>query len=140
VNSRYVSANSQAVYLGSGGLAVEIVSLEANPIGASRAGLAVEVSWKTSLEDGVQGFYVERSFEADGEYQTVSDLLPANQEPSSYTYIDRIPASRDLRGVRGAFYRVVAVDIEDNRSIAGPVPVTLSELPSDPRMERSRSR
>ena len=125
--SRFFSANGQTVYTGQGGLAVKIYDLTANWVGRNN----VEVNWKTSLEDGVVGFYVTRSFTADGNYQRVSNLIRANGEPSAYSFIDSVRARSGA--VAGVFYRIEAIDVDDEVTLSG---TTQLELPALPDVEK----
>ncbi|MDQ7006497.1 MAG: hypothetical protein Q9Q40_04635 [Acidobacteriota bacterium] len=125
--TRYFSANGQSVYTGQGGLAVKIYDLTATWVGRNN----VEVDWKTSLEDGVVGFYVTRSFTANGTYQRVSDLIRANGEPSAYSFIDSVSARSGA--VSGVFYRIEAIDVDDELTVSG---TTQLELPALPDVER----
>ncbi|NJN64384.1 MAG: hypothetical protein HC882_05525 [Acidobacteria bacterium] len=114
-----LSRAGQAIVLDGGVTAAEVYDLAARRVGAAQ----LEVSWKTSLEDGVRGFYVTRSFTENGAFQRVSGLIAAKGEPSAYSFIDtaiagnaRIPA-----GVTGVYYKIEAIDIDDNVTPFGPV-------------------
>lgn len=121
--SRYLSRAGQAVILDGGVTAAEVYDLLARRVGAS----SIEVSWKTSLEDGVRGFYVTRSFTENGTFERVSTLIPAKGEPSAYSFVDQANAQalRVPGRVAGLFYRVEAVDIDDNVTPFGPVKAEL---------------
>lgn len=128
--SRYFSRAGQAVNLNGSATAAEVYDLGARRIGAAQ----VEVSWKTSLEDGVRGFYVTRAFAENGTFERVSNLITAKGEPSAYSFIDtaiagnvRIPA-----GVKGVFYKVESVDIDDNVTPFGPVRADLGGVQTRP--------
>ncbi len=116
MTTKFLSSNGQAVYIGGGGLAAQIYDIKAVGI---RQG--AQVSWKTSLEDGVRGFYVTRAFTQDGPYSRVSDLIRAKGEPSAYTYLDNnVPAGARLQG-NGVFYQIESIDIDDAVQTFGPV-------------------
>lgn len=121
--SRYFSRAGQAVILDGGVTAAEVYDLLARRVGAN----SVEVSWKTSLEDGVRGFYITRSFTENGTFERVSTLIPAKGEPSAYSFVDQANAQalRVPGRVAGLFYRVEAVDIDDNVTPFGPVKAEL---------------
>ncbi len=123
MTTRYLSRAGQAVILDGGVTAAEVYDLVARRVGAS----SVEVSWKTSLEDGVRGFYVTRSFTENGTFERVSSLIPAKGEPSAYSFVDQANAQalRVPGRVSGLFYRVEAVDIDDNVTPFGPVKAEL---------------
>ncbi len=123
VVTRYFSANSQCIAFGTFG--VEIAELQARHLG----GTAVEVSWRTELEDGVVGFYVTRALAPEGPYTRVSPLLSANGEPSGYSFVDRINLRR-VSNVKGLFYQLEAIDVDDEITTAGPAEASI-ELPSN---------
>ncbi len=121
--SRYLSANGQCVSFDTG-LAAEVYDLQVRYAGRNN----VEVSWKTSLEDGVRGFYISRATTPDGPYTRVSNLIIASGEPSAYSFIDTITPPRGRITFSGLFYQVESVDIDDNLQVFGP---TALELPND---------
>ncbi len=120
ITSRYYSADSTC--LSFWGNAAEVVNLRARWL---RRNL-VEVSWETSLEDGVVGFYVRRAFTPDGPFERVSDLVPANGEPSKYTFIDTVTASGRV-AASGLYYEVEAIDGNEGQKVFGP---TRAEVPA----------
>ena len=127
ITTRYFSRVGQAINLNGGATAAEVYDLAARRIG----GLQVEVSWKTSLEDGVVGFYVTRALTENGVYERVSGLIPAKGEPSAYSFVDTLDPS-SIRGpvaASGLFYKVETVDIDDNTTPFGPVKADLGTLP-----------
>jgi hypothetical protein len=121
VKSRYLSANSQG-FFGSGGLSATVYELSAKYAGKTN----VEVSWKTSLEDGVRGFYVSRSTTQNGVYSRVSDLILAKGEASAYSFIDTIQPPAGNVKATGLWYKVETIDIDDNAVEYGP---TKTQLP-----------
>ena len=120
VVSRYFSANSQCIAFG--GIAVEVVDIQAKWLRRNQ----VQVSWATELEDGVKGFYVLRGFTPNGPFERVSDLVPANGEPSKYTFIDTI-TPRGRVAASGLFYKIEAIDYDEGQKVFGPAQ---AELPS----------
>lgn len=121
VRSRYLSANGQTFAVG--GLAADVYDLRARVVGRNNA----EISWKTSLEDGLRGFYVQRGFSAEGPFTRVSDLIAAKGEPSTYSYIDTI--TKVGGKITGLYYKVESVDIDDTSSVYGPVKTDLPKPP-----------
>lgn len=128
--TRYFSANGQCVSLDTA-LAAEVYDLVVRHAGRNN----VEVSWKTSLEDGVRGFYVTRATSENGPYTRVSDLVAANGEPSAYSFIDTITAPRGRVHASGVFYKIEALDIDDNVQNFGPAAL---ELPTSVRPRGTR--
>lgn len=124
VSGRYVSANSQGVYVGAGGLSANVFNIVAKWTNATN----IAVSFQTSLEDGVRGFYVTRSFTANGQYSRVSQLIPAKGEPSSYTFIDTVSAPAGMTKAAGVFYKIESLDIDDAVQAYGPAK---AQLPID---------
>lgn len=121
IHSRYLSANGQTFAVG--GLAADVYDLRARVVGRNNA----EISWKTSLEDGLRGFYVQRGFSAEGPFTRVSDLIAAKGEPSTYSYIDTI--TKVGGKITGLYYKVESVDIDDTSSVYGPVKTDLPKPP-----------
>lgn len=121
VVSRYLSANSACV--AKGGLSANVYELAAKYAGKTN----VEVSWKTSLEDGVRGFYVSRATTQNGPYVRVSDLIPAKGEASAYSFIDAIQVPAGTMKGSGLWYKVETIDIDDNAVEYGP---TKAQMPS----------
>jgi len=119
VVSRYLSANSACV--AKGGLAASVYDIAASFAGQNN----VEVTWKTSLEDGVRGFYVSRATTLDGQYQRVSGLIPASGEASSYSFIDTIQRPVGSARVTGLYYKIESIDIDDNATAFGAVKANL---------------
>ena len=120
VVSRYLSANSQCIAFG--GIAVNVVNIEAKWLRRNQ----VQVSWETELEDGVVGFYVQRAFTPNGPFERVSDLVPANGEPSKYTFIDTVTVNGRI-AASGLYYKIEAVDANEGQKVFGPAQ---AELPT----------
>jgi hypothetical protein len=133
VVSRFFSANSQGVAFG--GLSGSVTNIQAKLVGRS----GVAVTWNTSLEDGLQGFYVLRSFTIDGKYETVSSLIPAKGEPSSYSYMDTALPQGGVRGA-GVFYQIQTVDSSEQTALFGPVKAVLGNAPAGVKPEPKRTR
>lgn len=134
VTSRYVSANSQGVVFG--GLAATVTNIEAKLMGRS----GVAVTWKTSLEDGVKGFYVTRSFTATGTFERVSGLIAAKGQPSTYSYIDSAIPTLPAKG-DGIYYKIETSDIDNNIASYGPVKADLGSAKgqvNQPRQQNHR--
>jgi hypothetical protein len=119
--TRYLSANGQCFL--NGGLSANIYELAAKYVGKTN----VEVTWKTSLEDGVRGFYVSRSTTQNGPYTRVSDLIPAKGEASAYSFIDAVQAPGAAIKATGLWYKVETIDIDDNAVEYGP---TKAQMPN----------
>lgn len=119
VATRFLSANSQC-FLGSG-LSANVYELSAKYAGKTN----VEVGWKTSLEDGVRGFYVSRATTQNGPFTRVSELISAKGEASAYSYIDTIQVPAGTVKATGLWYKVETIDIDDNAVEYGPVKAQL---------------
>ncbi len=120
----YLSANGQC-FLG-GGLSASVYELAAKYAGKTN----VEVTWKTSLEDGVRGFYVSRATTQNGPFARVSELIPAKGEASAYSFIDTIQMPAGTVKATGLWYKVETIDIDDNAVEYGP---TKAQLPGPDR-------
>ena len=88
----------------------------------------VGLSWTTSFEAGIQGFYIQRSEAETGTYNRISDLIIAtsdNEEPITYTFSDV-----NLDQNQAYFYKLEVVDL-DGVTIAtyGPFS-TISSTPT----------
>jgi len=127
VRSLYLSANGQAVYLGSGGLASAVTNLQAKYIG----GTSVSVSWNMTDEQGVDGFNVYRATTLNGNYEKVNAaLVPANGT-GAYTFIDTLSAPAGRVAAAGLFYKVETVG-STRQAMSSAVKATLgvSERPA----------
>ena len=120
MSTRFLSANGQC-FLG-GGLSASVYELAAKYAGKTN----VEVTWKTSLEDGVRGFYVSRATTQNGPYARVSELIAAKGEASSYSFIDAVQMPAGAVKATGLWYKVETIDIDDNAVEYGP---TKAQLP-----------
>ncbi len=120
VKSRYLSSNGQSVNLDGGGGAASVFDITAKWANANN----IEVNWKTSLEDGVRGFYVTRATTENGAYVRVSSLIAAKGEPSAYTFVDAVP-TQGVQKATGLYYKVETVDIDDNVAAFGPAKAQL---------------
>ena len=70
----------------------------------------VQLNWKTTNEDKVLWYVIERS--SDGRSYTAIDSIPPVN--NSYTYTDR-----NVNGIRGkTFYRIVAVDMSGRKTFS----------------------
>jgi hypothetical protein len=118
--SRFLSGNSQAVSIDGAGGAASVYDITAK----WTSGNNVEVAWKTSLEDGVRGFYVTRATSENGAFVRVSSLIPAKGEASAYTFVDAITLQNGQKA-SGLFYKVETIDIDDNVASFGPAKATL---------------
>ncbi len=124
VSTRFLSANGQC-FLG-GGLSASVYELAAKYAGKTN----VEVSWKTSLEDGVRGFYVSRATTQNGPFSRVSELIAAKGEASAYSFIDAVQVPAGAVKATGLWYKVETIDIDDNAVEYGP---TKAQLPGPDR-------
>ncbi len=115
--SRYLSANGQS--FGTAG-AASVYDVAAKYIGRTN----VEVSWKTSLEDGVQAFNVLRATSQNGAFQKVG-TVPAKGTASSYSFIDTLTAPAGPVAATGLFYKLEAIDMDNSATSYGPVKATL---------------
>ena len=82
-----------------------------------RVAAAVEITWDTTDDTGIQGFFVERA-DASNQYQRLNiSMIPAlgNVAGSSYAYTD----TSALAGVEYA-YRIVIIEAGNMESIKGP--------------------
>lgn len=120
IKSRYVSSNGQAINLDGGGGAASVFDITAKWASANN----IEVNWKTSLEDGVRGFYVTRATTENGAYVRISSLIAAKGEPSAYTFVDAVP-TQGVQKATGLYYKVETVDIDDNVAAFGPAKAQL---------------
>lgn len=118
--SRYVSANGQS--FATSGLSANVYELVAKYAGKSN----VEVTWRTSLEDGVRGFYVSRATTQNGPFTRVSELIAAKSEASAYSFIDAVQMPPGAVKATGLWYKVETIDIDDNAVEYGP---TKTQLP-----------
>lgn len=117
--SRYISANGQS--FATGGLSANVYELLAKYAGKTN----VEVTWKTSMEDGVRGFHVSRATSQNGPFARVSDLIPAKGEASAYSFIDAIQVPGGVVKNTGIWYKIETIDIDDNAVEYGPVKAQL---------------
>jgi hypothetical protein len=124
VRSVYVSANSQGVTFNE--LSADVTDLSAEWVGGNR----VSVSWATSLEENVKGFYVTRAFTTNGDFQRVSKLIPAKGEPSSYAFVDEIDIRQRQVRASGLYYKLEVIDDSDNVTVEGPVSVERPDGPT----------
>lgn len=118
VRSLYLSANSQAVVFG--GTAATVTNLAAKYVGKTN----IEVSWKTSLEDGVQSFVVKRALLPNGPFQVVG-TVPAKGQASSYSFIDTVQLPAGRVTTSGLYYKVETIDVDNNATAYGPVKAQL---------------
>jgi hypothetical protein len=81
----------------------------------------IELRWRTESEINNLGFYVWRSLVEDGEYQSVSALIPghgSSPEPHEYLYRDS-----DIVADRTYYYKLRQVDLEGQEAFHGPIGV-----------------
>ncbi len=87
-----------------------------------------DLSWTTSFEKGIQGFYLQRGAAETGVYNRISDLIVAtgdSEELKTYTYADV-----DLDQNQAYFYKLEAIDLDGNTiKTFGPFS-TLSSTPT----------
>lgn len=71
---------------------------------------AVEVQWKTAVEEGSRTFYIQRSF--GGKFQDIDSIAGAgnNFKPKSYSYTDQSASVGTL------FYRIRQLDQDGRQS------------------------
>ncbi|MFN7966106.1 MAG: hypothetical protein U0V87_10515 [Acidobacteriota bacterium] len=120
VKTRFLSSNSQQVRVSGSGGAATVFDISAKWASANN----VEVNWKTSLEDGVRGFYVSRATTENGTYVRVSSLIAAKGEASAYTFVDAVQV-QGIQKASGLFYKIETVDIDDNVAAFGPAKAQL---------------
>ena len=88
----------------------------------------ISVSWTTSQEKGVQGFYIQKSAQETGTYSRISDLIIATgstEALTTYTFID-VGANQG----QGQFYKLEVIDLNGNTiETLGPYG-TLSSTPT----------
>jgi hypothetical protein len=122
MTSRFVSANGTTFVTDVAD--AQIYAVVARHLRAN----SVEVSWRTSLEDNVHGFYVSRGDSADGPFSRVSGLIPAKGEPSSYSYIDTVRMPSGPTNASGLFYKIESIDLQDHVTYFGPVRAQLPRV------------
>lgn len=131
VVSRYLSGNSQCIAFG--GFAADVVDIKASWMGGNR----VAVSWRTELEDGALGFYVTRALNPNGPFERVSNMIPANGEPSSYSHVDQInPRALNMSGASGLFYKIETIDSKNDSKFSEAVQADLPAVPGDIRIKK----
>lgn len=121
VKSRFLGANGQPIYTGAGGLSNDIYDIVVRPL----SGASAEITWKSALEDGVSGYFVTRATSVDGQFQRVSDLIPANGS-GSYSFVDRLNARGRISGT-GLFYSIEQVSADGSVESFGPVQLELGD-------------
>jgi hypothetical protein len=83
---------------------------------------AVEVTWRTSFEQGHEGFRVERSDGGPGAYRTVTRELVRGTSP--YSWVDE-----DVNAGTTYWYRLVAMEWSGAEQVTPPVAVTTPRWP-----------
>ena len=81
----------------------------------------VTLRWRTELEVNNLGFYVCRAPEQEGEYQTVSGLIPghgSSLEPHVYQYQDIDIVTNTMY-----YYKLRQVDMEGHENFYGPISI-----------------
>jgi hypothetical protein len=103
--------------------ALAAVDLIPGSFKATPEGETIRVTWETASEVDALGFYVQRSLQEGGDYQRISDLIPAEHPiiGGSYAYIDT-----DVEIGNTYYYLLEALDIYSASEFYGPVPATLS--------------
>jgi hypothetical protein len=84
----------------------------------------VQLDWRTITETNNYGFFVQKSFNDQNHYQTVSELIPGHGttlEPHDYSWTD-------IRGLSGTwYYRLKQVDLDGTTTYTeGIVPTGLT--------------
>lgn len=91
-------------------------------------GQNISISWTTSQEKGVQGFYIQRSTQEAGTYSRISDLIIATgstEDLTTYTFTD-VGANQG----QGQFYKLEVIDLDGTTiETLGPYS-TLSSTPT----------
>jgi hypothetical protein len=81
----------------------------------------IELRWHTESEVDNLGFYVWRSLHREGEYHSISELIPgqgSSTEPHDYVYRDA-----DIVSQTTYFYKLRQVDMEGSENLHGPIEV-----------------
>jgi len=92
------------------------------------SGQDISVSWTTSQEKGVQGFYIQRSDQEAGTFNLISDLIIATSSSDSlttYTFIDA-----GVNQAQSQFYKLDVVDLDGNTIETLGAFSTLSSTPT----------
>jgi hypothetical protein len=119
--SMFLSANSPVFCVGPGcGGAVSMYDLKAMLVRAPGPKAKVDVSWKVSLESGVDHYSVYRAYTPTGPWKLVGSLSASNC--ANYDFIDN--TGQPVGIALHSFYKVGAVDIENKESMTRAVKVT----------------
>ncbi|RLC75507.1 MAG: hypothetical protein DRI61_14775 [Chloroflexi bacterium] len=102
--------------------AVTLVSFTATP-----EGQAVVLRWETASEVNMLGFYIRRSDAEGGDYQRISDLIPAEGDivGATYQFTDMT-----VEPGRTYFYTLEAVEVTGATEFYGPVSATVPQAPT----------
>jgi hypothetical protein len=91
---------------------------------------AIVLSWRTETEVNNLGFYVWRAPQEEGEYQSLSELIPghgSSLEPHDYQYRDA-----DIVLDTVYYYKLRQVDMEGREIFHGPISVFAGATGVDP--------
>jgi hypothetical protein len=104
--------------------AVDLVSFEAIPEPEAER---IRVIWVTASEVDMSYFYVQRASQEGGDYQRISDYIPADGDivGATYVYIDTAVELEQTY-----YYRLAAVEGDGDTAFYGPISVTLTFLPT----------
>jgi hypothetical protein len=88
--------------------------------GSFRSGTIV-IRWRTESEVNNLGFYVWRAMAEDGDYHSISELIPghgSSLEPHDYLYRDA-----DIIADQTYYYKLRQLDLEGHEVFYGPIRV-----------------
>ena len=106
--------------------AVTLVSFEATP-----EGQAIRITWETASEVDMLGFFVQRATQAEGDYQRISDLIPAVGDIVGAFY-EHVDADAEMGNT--CYYRLEAVEVSGATELYGPIsailPLPATETPT----------
>jgi hypothetical protein len=105
--------------------AVDLVFFDAAPDDQ-----VIRVTWETASESDMLGFYVERASQEDGEYQSISELIPARGDivGAFYEHIDA-----DVAPGVTYWYRLKALELTGASELHGPISAAVTpptEIPT----------
>jgi hypothetical protein len=88
----------------------------------------VLLSWETATEINNAGFFIRRSTQEEGEYARVSPFIPSQGDGligATYSYLDE-----DAQNGTPYFYKLEAVDNDQNFEFHGPISATPGQTPT----------
>lgn len=104
--------------------AVKLVSFA-----ATSDGQVIRVTWETASEANMLGFYVQRALQEGGEYQRISDIIPARGDIVG-AYYEHVDADVQL-GIT-YYYRLEALEVTGAFELHGPISAALTPSTQTP--------